>query len=80
VLKRVEIDDGVAEQIKMANADNIVDVYAASGLWYNAIESLSEKIDKVSSKEEKLALHHMRANLLEQVKLPQIAALDRTVE
>lgn len=80
VLKRIEVDKVVAEKIKMADSDDIVNVYAASGLWYNAIERLSNQIEQVNIKAEKLALRHTRANLLEQVKLPQIAALDRAAK
>ncbi len=78
VLKRVELDENIAAKIKIAADDNeIVSVYATSGLWYDAIEALSVKIDKVNAEKEAFALRRTRANLLEQVKLPQIAALDR---
>lgn len=52
-------------------------VYAESGIWYDAIETLSKRI---SAEPNNRTLHAQRAALLEQVGLDDAAAYDRAAD
>jgi hypothetical protein len=59
------------QQIGTAQAPYL---YAESGLWYDAVEAISELI---AAAPQDAQLRQQRAMLLEQVDLPDIAAYDR---
>ncbi len=70
-IKRVAPSADVQAKLKQAGAESAAEVYAESGIWYDAIDELSKQIAA------KPALRGQRAALLEQVGLNAVAAFDR---
>ena len=58
-------------KLKQGGPESAAEVYAESGIWYDAIDELSKQIAA------KPALRGQRAALLEQVGLNDVAAFDR---
>lgn len=73
-LKRMSPSPTLSKQIKKTKQQKLPYLYAQHGFWFDALEALSNQI-QTNPKDN--ALREMRASLLEQVKLPEIAALDR---
>jgi len=68
-IKRVEQSPELAQRIKGAKEMELPSIYAESGLWYDAIASLSSLIEKYPNDK---TLQEYRKNLLEQVGLKNI--------
>lgn len=54
--------------------DNRYEVYAQYGYWYDAISSITKRINQTQNSSE---LRAIRADLIEQVKMPLVAQYDR---
>jgi uncharacterized protein DUF928 len=74
-IKRVANADEVQDRVKRAPQALRAALYAERGLWYDAIDELSQQI---SANPEDRRLRQQRAALLEQVGLAEAAAFDRT--
>lgn len=74
----IERADSAALSAEMAglNQEETFRVYAESGVWYDALSTVSQMID--ASPDEPF-LHAQRAALLEQVGLPEVAANDSRI-
>lgn len=72
-------EPSAALQQKIAHADKnaLTSIYAESGLWYDALASISAQIEANPGDK---ALHEQRSELLEQVGLAEAAAFDRQPE
>lgn len=73
VIKLVKPSAGVLNKITQANQTQLPSVYAAEGLWYDAIDSLSQLI---ADEPHNVTYKAARRSLLEQVDLKQVAKLD----
>ena len=73
-IKRVVRVDGVRARVEQAPAASRPALYAAEGVWYDAIEELSSLI---AAQPDNRELRAQRAALLEQVGLADAAAFDR---
>ncbi len=63
----------LSQQLKTATEQEKTFLFAEAGLWYDAIGTLSQLIDK---QPQDKSLREQRASLLEQVKLEQVAKQD----
>jgi hypothetical protein len=75
-LKREVPDPQMSTRLARKTPDQLVDVYADSGIWYDALETLSDMID---ARPKDKSLREWRADLLDQVGLPEAADFDREV-
>ncbi len=73
-IMRVNPSGKLEKRLAGAKEMDIPAIYAAEGIWYEALASLSRLIDKYP---ENKTLRLQRANLLEQVRLEKEAAFDR---
>jgi Domain of Unknown Function (DUF928) len=73
-IERVELPNQLRGQLAHANKMTTARVYAAEGLWYDAIAALSELIDTMP---QDATLRQQRAAVLEQEGLTAAAAYDR---
>jgi hypothetical protein len=73
-IKRVADSDAVQSRLKQTLQAQWPAVYAEAGIWYDAIDQLSQQISKDASNRQ---LREQRAALLEQVGLRTAAAFDR---
>jgi hypothetical protein len=71
---RVAVPKSIAARGAIADKAELARLYAAEGIWYDAIALYSELIE---SRPGDRALHEQRAALLEQVGLKEVAAYDR---
>ncbi len=71
VIKRAEPSKALLDKLEKADKHERLYIYAEEGLWYDAMESISELI---AANPEDRALLAQRASLLEQVGLPRIPA------
>jgi hypothetical protein len=74
VIKRIEPDAAMQQQLTASSGSERARLYAEHGLWYDMIASLNEQIAVDPKNAE---LHQARAALLEQVGLDQAAAFDK---
>ena len=74
-IKRVAETDSVRSSLKSAPAASRPALYAAEGIWYDAVDELSRQIRAEPANRR---LHEQRAALLEQVGLTEAAAFDRS--
>ncbi len=74
VIKRVSSPNGLAEKVERASDTEKAGIYAEAGIWYDALEAISNAVD---AHPNDASLREQRASLLEQVGLPQAAALDK---
>lgn len=74
VVKRVGVPQKIAAQRAGASKQELARLYAAEGIWYDAIALYSELIEQ---QPKDRALRESRAALLEQVGLKDVAAYDR---
>jgi len=70
VIKRIPTPSGLDEKTEAASKAEAAALYAQSGLWYDALQSISEAITQDPSD---ASLHQMRAALLTQGKLAEVA-------
>jgi hypothetical protein len=73
-IMRVADSDAVRSRLKQTLQAQWPAVYAEAGIWYDAIDQLSQQISKDASNRQ---LREQRAALLEQVGLRTAAAFDR---
>ena len=73
-IQRTEPDAQLAATLAAADGADKATLYASKGLWYDALQAISDAID--AAPEDK-SLHAQRARLLEQVDLKAAAAWDR---
>jgi hypothetical protein len=71
LLKRIEPSAELVASIRKASSDEHASIYAADGIWYDALAAISKQVD------EDPAMLADRASLLEQVGLKDVAAADR---
>ena len=74
VIKRVSSPSGLAEKVENANDTEKAAIYAEAGIWYDALEAISNAVD---AHPDDASLREQRAALLKQVGLPEAAALDK---
>jgi hypothetical protein len=72
-IKRVEPPDGLETEVVRAGADGAFAVYVRTGLWYDALAALIERID---ARPDDAALRRHLAALLTQASLPAISGED----
>jgi hypothetical protein len=73
VIERIEPGEGLVGRIRRTEGENLVGAYASEGIWYDALQTISEMIAKAPGDRN---LRSIRASLLEQVGLPVVAAQD----
>jgi hypothetical protein len=73
-IERIAPPAPLQAQLAQAGRAHAPFVYAAAGLWYDAVSAISELIEAAP---QEVALRNQRAALLEQVGLPEIAASER---
>jgi hypothetical protein len=73
-IRRVVPEGDVEAKVKSASPADLPRVYAESGIWYDAIDGLSQLI---AQQPGDAALRAQRAALLEQIGLGEAAAFDR---
>jgi hypothetical protein len=66
VVKRIDPSPDLASQLAGAPDPDKPGLYAENGIWYDALQSISDQIDKAP---QDASLHQQRAGLLEQVGL-----------
>ena len=77
-LKRVEVPQALAaRRAQITDTAELARLYAAEGIWYDAIAAYSELIDQRPGDK---SLREARAGLLEQVGLKDVAAYDRRAD
>jgi len=76
-IRRVVPDAAVLARVAAAGERDRPRIYAEAGLWYDAIASLSQQIERNPADAE---LRGWRASLLDQIGLPAVAAQDRPVK
>jgi len=74
VVMRIPVPDQLSSDLVRAGKGDLPHLYAQSGIWYDALTSVSDLI--VASPSD-AALHQQRASLLEQIGLADLARLDR---
>ena len=72
-IERVASPEALAAQLPSDDKRTVAYAYAESGIWYDAIATLS---DLVEAAPQDKALHQQRASLLEQAGLAEIAEYD----
>ena len=73
MIERTALPAELSSKLSGVGRSQRVAIYAEAGLWYDAVEAISEEINAVPND---IALRKQRASLLEQVGLPEIAAYD----
>jgi hypothetical protein len=73
-IKRVEADASLTAALADAKGADKASVYAQNGIWYDALEAISNAIEAAPDDKE---LRALRAELLEQVGLKVAAAAER---
>ncbi|MEA3211929.1 MAG: hypothetical protein QOE70_4986 [Chthoniobacter sp.] len=73
-IQRIEPEAKLTAALGTAKADDRAPIYAANGIWYDALEALSDQID-AAPKDKGLRVE--RAALLDQAGLKDAAAADR---
>lgn len=73
-VERVELDASLAERVKGADPQALPGLYAAAGLWYEALDEASALVDAAPAS---AAARGQRTALLEQVGLGEAAKWDR---
>ena len=73
-LKYVALSPELSKRIDQTKAQQLPYLYAQNGFWFDAVEALSKQIQ---AHPQDKTWRKVRANLLEQVKLSDVAALDR---
>lgn len=76
VIKRVEAPADLSARIAKASKSELPAIYAEAGMWYDALESLSDLIDADPGN---TTLRKQRATLLEQVGLAKASTYDIAV-
>jgi Domain of Unknown Function (DUF928). len=76
-IQRVQPPEGLAQKLSRASEQERPAIYAAEGLWYDALAAISELIE---NRADDKILRAQRASLMEQVELPAVAAYDRRFE
>jgi hypothetical protein len=74
-IERVAKPSGLSSRLESAGADGTPQVYAEAGIWYDALDGLSSQI---GSRPNDTGLRQQRADLLEQVGLPEAADYERS--
>jgi hypothetical protein len=74
-IERVESSPAIKTQLDQASTADRPYRYAAAGLWYDALGSVS---DLIEASPKNLELRKQRASLLEQVGLKEASAFDRS--
>jgi hypothetical protein len=73
MIERIAPSQELASKLTLAGGAERTAVYAEAGLWYDAVEAISEEIAAVPNDS---GLRKQRASLLDQVGLPEISAHD----
>jgi uncharacterized protein DUF928 len=73
-IERIEATEALRKRLAEAGAEQSAFVYAEEGIWYDALATLSDLIEKAPG-DSKPRLQ--RVSLLEQVRLQQVADFDR---
>lgn len=73
-IKRIALSPELSKRIDQTNAQQLPYLYAKNGFWFDAVETLSKQIQ---AHPQDKTWRKVRADLLEQVKLSDVAALDR---
>jgi hypothetical protein len=73
IVQRVEPTVDLGERVARAPKEQLPQVYAEAGLWYDALDALSAVIERAPGD---VALVKQRAGFLAQAGLPQIAQED----
>jgi hypothetical protein len=76
-IERVESSSAVTTQIAQASRSEIPMRYAAAGLWYDALASVSDLIDASPGNPD---FRSQRASLLDQVGLKDASQFDRSMQ
>ena len=73
-IRYVEAPADLKAKIQSASQAERATIYAEAGYWYDAIQSISTAI---AAEPDNKALHRLRASLLEQGKLKEVAAAEK---
>ncbi|MEA3187844.1 MAG: hypothetical protein QOD99_1674 [Chthoniobacter sp.] len=74
VIKRIKTPPELADKIEHAGDVDRAAIYAQAGIWYDALEAISNAID---ASPDDASLRAQRASLLKQVGLPEAAATEK---
>ena len=73
-IERIAPSEALQAQLQQGGKTALPQIYAQAGVWYNAVEALSDLIDAAP---QDTSLRQQRAALFEQVGLTEAAAYDR---
>jgi len=73
VIERIEPDKEISSKLVTAKGTDALRLYAEAGLWYDAVETISDLVDGGPAEKK---FRKQRAALLQQVGLSEIAAYD----
>jgi len=73
VIKRIEPSPDLAAKLAQASEADKPAIYAENGIWYDALQSISDQIDHAPTD---TALHQERADLLKQVGMDGVSMED----
>ena len=77
VIKRISAPGDLDKRVENASDTEKAAVYAEAGVWYDALEAISNAID---AHPDDASLREQRASLLKQVGLPEAAAIDQNTK
>jgi len=77
VIKRISAPGDLDKKIENTSDTEKAAVYAEAGIWYDALEAISNAID---AQPDDASLREQRASLLKQVGLPEAAAIDQNAK
>ena len=73
-IRRISAPSSLTEKLGQTPGRPSYYIFAEEGIWYDAVETLSRAIDQG---QDVVKLRELRAALMEQVRLPGVAAFDR---
>ena len=77
VIKRISAPGDLDKKVENASDTEKAAIYAEAGVWYDALEAISNAIDALP---DDASLREQRASLLKQVGLPEAAAIDQNTK
>jgi hypothetical protein len=74
VIKRIQAPSALANELENKDEADQAAIYAQSGIWYDALEAISNAIE---AHPDDTSLREQHASLLRQVGLPEAAGADK---
>ncbi len=77
VIKRIDPPQSVSLNLQTKHIEDLIYIFAAEGIWYDALECVSKLIEQQPTND---AYRELRAELLDEGDLPEVAEYDRNPE